>query len=71
MKIKPDNKQLTIVALILYALIMLSLILVYRDLLITITAVTIMIALLFQYFAPLIRERKEQKAKDISRSDGE
>jgi Flp pilus assembly protein TadB len=71
LKIKPDNKQLTIVALILYALIMVSLILIYRDLLITITAVTIMIALLFQYFVPLVRERKEQKAKDVPHSDAE
>ena len=71
MKIKLDNKQLTIVALILYAVIMLSLILIYRDLLITITAVTIMITLLFQYFVPLLRERKEQKATDVPRSDDE
>ena len=63
MKIKPNNRQLTVVALVLYALIMLSLILIYRDFLITVTAVTIMVVLLFQFFVPLLKERKEQKVK--------
>jgi Flp pilus assembly protein TadB len=71
LKIKPANQQLTIIALIIYALIMFSLILIYRDLLITITAVIIMAVLLFQYFVPLVRERKEKKAKDFPRSNGE
>ena len=62
MKIKRDNKQITVIALVLYGLIMLSLILIYRDLLITITAVTIMAVLLVQYFIPLLREKKKQKA---------
>jgi Flp pilus assembly protein TadB len=63
LKTKRDNKQINVIALILYGLIMLSLILIYRDLLITITAVTIMAVLLFQYFVPLLRERKKQKAE--------
>ena|GEM_PF-4224431 len=62
MKIKRDNQQITVIALVLYGLIMLSLIFIYRDLLITITAVTIMAVLLVQYFIPLVRERKKQKA---------
>jgi hypothetical protein len=48
---------------------MLSLILIYRDLLITITAVTIMGVLLIQYFVPLVRERKKQKADAAPGSD--
>ena len=71
MKIKPDNRQLTIIGLILYALIMFSLILIYHDMLITITAVTIMAVLLFQYFVPLVRDRKEKKAKDFPCGDSE
>jgi len=62
LKIKRDNQQITVIALVLYGLIMLSLIFIYRDLLITITAVTIMAVLLVQYFIPLVRERKKQKA---------
>ena len=71
MKIKPDNQRITVIALILYGLIMLSLILIYRDLLITITAVTIMGVLLMQYFVPLVRERKKQKAGPAPGSDKE
>ena len=71
MKTKPDNKQINVIALILYGLIMLSLILIYRDLLITITAVTIMAVLLIQYFVPLLRERKKQQADAASRSEKE
>ncbi|HVO67958.1 MAG TPA: hypothetical protein VMT12_15885 [Syntrophales bacterium] len=71
MKIKPNNQQLTVVALILYALIMISLILIYHDFLITITAVTIMIVLLFQYLVPFFRERKVQKEKEVPRSNDE
>jgi uncharacterized membrane protein (DUF441 family) len=58
LKIKPNNQRITVIALVLYGLIMLSLILIYRDLLITITAVTIMAVLLVQYFVPLVREKK-------------
>jgi heme/copper-type cytochrome/quinol oxidase subunit 2 len=50
---------------------MLSLILIYRDLLITITAVTIMAVLLIQYFVPLIRERKKQQADAPQRVEKE
>ena len=71
MKIKRDNQQITLIALVLYGLIMLSLILIYRDLLITITAVTIMAVLLVQYFVPLLRERKKQKADAVPRSESE
>jgi len=71
LKIKRDNQQITLIALVLYGLIMLSLILIYRDLLITITAVTIMAVLLIQYFVPLVRERKKQKADAAPRSDRE
>ena len=71
MKIKRDNQRITVIALILYGLIMLSLILIYRDLLITITAVTIMGVLLIQYFVPLVRERKKQKAGAAPGSDKE
>jgi len=71
LKIKPNNQQLTVVALILYALIMISLILIYHDFLITITAVTIMIVLLFQYLVPFFRERKVQKEKEVPRSNDE
>ncbi len=70
MKSKPDNQQITVIALVLYGLIMLSLILIYHDLLITITAVTIMAVLLIQYFFPLIRERKQNKA-DADAPDGD
>ena len=66
LKIKPENQRITVIALVLYGLIMLSLILIYRDLLITITAVTIMAVLLVQYFVPLVRERKKQKADAVS-----
>ena len=69
MKIKRDNQRITVIALILYGLIMLSLILIYRDLLITITAVTIMGVLLIQYVVPLVRERKKQKAGAAPDSD--
>ncbi len=65
MKIKRDNQKITVIALVLYGLIMLSLILIYRDFLITITAVTIMAVLLVQYFVPLLRERKKQKADAV------
>ena len=71
MKSKPDNQQITVIALVLYGLIMLSLILIYHDLLITITAVTIMAVLLVQYFVPLIRERKKKKADAALGSDRE
>jgi Flp pilus assembly protein TadB len=71
LKIKRDNQQITVIALVLYGLIMLSLILIYRDLLITITAVTIMAVLLFQYFVPLLRERKKQQADAAPRSEKE
>jgi uncharacterized membrane protein (DUF441 family) len=71
LKIKRDNQQITVIALVLYGLIMLSLILIYRDLLITITAVTIMAVLLVQYFVPLVREKKKQKADAVPRSEGE
>jgi Flp pilus assembly protein TadB len=69
LKIKPDNQRITVIALVLYGLIMLSLILIYRDLLITITAVTIMGVLLIQYFVPLVRERRKQKANALPSSD--
>jgi Flp pilus assembly protein TadB len=65
LKIKRDNQKITVIALVLYGLIMLSLILIYRDFLITITAVTIMAVLLVQYFVPLLRERKKQKADAV------
>jgi Flp pilus assembly protein TadB len=65
LKIKRDNQKITVIALVLYGLIMLSLILIYRDFLITITAVTIMAVLLVQYFVPLLRERKNQKADAV------
>jgi len=65
LKIKRDNQKITVIALVLYGLIMLSLILIYRDFLITITAVTIMAVLLVQYFVPLLRERKKQKAEAV------
>ena len=71
METKPDKKRITVIALILYGLIMLSLILIYRDLLMTITAVTIMAVLLVQYFVPLIREKKKQQADAASRSEKE
>jgi hypothetical protein len=71
LKIKRDNQQITVIALVLYGLIMLSLILIYRDLLITITAVTIMAVLLVQYFVPLLRERKKQKADAVPRNESE
>jgi Flp pilus assembly protein TadB len=71
LKIKRDNQQITVIALVLYGLIMLSLILIYRDLLITITAVTIMAVLLIQYFVPLARERKKQKADAVPRGERE
>ncbi len=71
LKIKRDNQQITVIALVLYGLIMLSLILIYRDLLITITAVTIMAVLLVQYFVPLVRERKKQKAEALPSNESE
>ena len=63
MKNKPNNQRITVIALVLYGLIMLSLILIYHDLLITITAVTIMAVLLVQYLVPLVREGKKEKAE--------
>ncbi len=71
MKINPDNQRITVIALVLYGLIMLSLILIYRDLLITITAVTIMAVLLVQYFVPLVRERSKHKADSVPPSERE
>jgi hypothetical protein len=71
LKIKRDNQQITVIALVLYGLIMLSLILIYRDLLITTTAVTIMAVLLVQYFVPLVRERRKQKADAAPRNGRE
>ncbi|MFB3925686.1 MAG: hypothetical protein ACE14T_06495 [Syntrophales bacterium] len=62
-KKKTDNKNLTPVALALYGLIMLSLILIYRDILITVTAVVIMVVLVLQYIVPVIRERKKSKTR--------
>jgi len=69
-KVKPDNQRITAIALILYGLIMLSLVLIYRDLLMTITAATIMGVLLFQYFVPLVRERRKKKADVTPNSEG-
>jgi hypothetical protein len=43
----------------------------YRDFLITITAVTIMAVLLVQYFVPLLRERKKQKAEALPPNEKE
>ena len=71
MKHKRDKHQITVIALILYGLIMLSLILIYHDLLITITAVTILGVLLIQYFVPLVREKKKQKADAAPDSEKE
>lgn len=71
MKIKPDNQKITVIALVLYGLIMLSLILIYRDFLITITAVTIMAVLLVQYFVPLLKERKKEKEEAVPPSEKE
>lgn len=71
MKIKRDKQQITVIALVLYGLILLSLILIYRDLLITISAVTILAVLLVQYFIPLVRERKKQKADAAPRNESE
>jgi len=67
--VKPDNQRITAIALILYGLIMLYLVLIYRDLLMTITAVTIMGVLLVQYFVPLVRERKKKKTDAIQSSE--
>jgi hypothetical protein len=50
---------------------MLSLILIYRDFLITITAVTIMAVLLVQYFVPLLKERKKEKEEAVPPSEKE
>jgi len=61
-RLKPDSKRINAVALVLYGLILLSLILIYRDLLMTVTCVTIMGVLLIQYFVPIIREKKRKKA---------
>ena len=71
MKVKPDKQKITVIALVLYGLIMLSLILIYRDFLITLTALTIMAVLLVQYFVPLLRERKKQKADAVPRIEKE
>lgn len=57
----PDPQKLTLIGLVLYGLIMVSLILIYKDPLITITAVVIMLVLIVQYTIPLLRERKSKK----------
>ncbi len=58
---KPNEQKLTVIGLILYGLIMLSLIIMYKDFLISVTAVVIMLVLVVQYFAPIMRERKLNK----------
>ncbi len=58
---KPNEQKLTMIGLILYGLIMLSLIIMYRDFLISVTAVVIMLVLVVQYFAPIMRGRKLNK----------
>ncbi len=58
---KPDEQKLTLIGLILYGLIMLSLIIIYKDFLISVTAVVIMLVMLVQYIVPILRERRLNK----------
>ena len=53
-----DKNSMTIMGIVIYGLIMLSLILIYKDLLITVTCVVIMLAIIVLYVALRVRERK-------------
>jgi hypothetical protein len=63
-KKKTDKKDMTLMGLSLYGIIMLSLSLIYKDLLITITCMTIMLVMIVQYIIPIRREKKKRKAEE-------
>ncbi len=49
------------ISLAIFSIIMLAVVLLYRDFLITLTAAFIVAVLAFQYFAPILREKAQQK----------
>lgn len=65
---KPNEKKMTITGIILYCLIMLAIILIYRDFIMTLTCVTIAAVIIITYVVPRWREEKEQKEKDSADS---
>jgi len=62
-------KKMTLIGLSLYGLIMLSLILIYKDLPITITCMTIMMVVVVQYTVPVWREKKEKEEDSVNDSE--
>lgn len=54
---------MTVIGLVLYGIIMVSLILIYRDPLITVTCVVIMAVMLVQFIVPVIREKRQLRIK--------
>ncbi len=54
---------MTVTGLTLYGIIMVSLILIYRDPLITVTCLVIMAVMLVQYIVPVIREKRQIRIK--------
>jgi len=57
------NPSMTVIGLTLYGIIMVSLILIYRDPLITVTCLVIMAVMLVQYIVPVIREKRQIRIK--------
>ncbi len=62
-KKKSVNPSMTVTGLTLYGIIMVSLILIYRDPLITVTCLVIMAVMLVQYIVPVIREKRQIRIK--------
>ncbi len=58
-----DQKVIGI-SLVIFCIIMLAVMLAYRDTLITITSLFVLAVLIFQYIAPILREKAEGKKKE-------
>ena len=57
---KTDQKKV-ILGLTIYGIILLALIIVYRDFMITATAIVVFIVFLVLHYAPRIREQRERE----------
>jgi ABC-type bacteriocin/lantibiotic exporter with double-glycine peptidase domain len=58
------------ISLIIFCIIMLAVVLLYRDTLITITSLFVVAVLIFQYVAPILRERSRGKKEDGAGKNG-
>ena len=57
------NPSMTVIGMTLFGIIMVSLILIYREPLITVTFLVIMAVMLVQYIVPVIREKRQIRIK--------